>query len=285
MLTLFSVAKAFRGHTDIIQRNAIASWLAVCPDIQVVIFGDEYGTEEVCREFGILHGGPIRRSEFGRPLVSDTFEKIRQIGQYDVFAFVNCDIILLDDFPQAFANLLRSHMSPYLVSFRRHQYEVTDCLKLSEIAVRRTLRSRALTHGKLDGPAALDCFLFPRSIHFEMPSFAVGEVGWDNWMIQAARDRGIPVVDATPDCVLIHQTHEPLSAGPNSPDGLRNVRLAGGLGRLGTLREAAWVLQGGVLRRPGMGRRLYTELQDIRLVRSLLHLKRATNRAVRRVLS
>jgi hypothetical protein len=171
------------------------------------------------------------------------------------------------------------------MSCRRYNHDVRDNLQLSEAAVRRTLRHQARSHGKLDGPAALDCFFFPRSVTFDMPPFAVGEVAWDNWMIQAARDKGIAVVDATPDCVLIHQRHEPLSAGPSSPDGRRNVRLAGGLSRLGTLREADWVLQGGRLIRPSLGRRLYTVLQDAPPVRSLLHFKRATHCTLRRVLS
>jgi hypothetical protein len=283
MITFFSVAKPFRGHIDIIQRNAIESWLSVWPDAEIVIFGDEYGTPEVCCELGILHGGPIRRSEFGRPLVSDAFARIRQIGRHDVFAFINCDIILLDDFLETLTTLLRANMSQYLMSSRRYQYHGSDRLQLSEVAVRRTLRHQVLTRGTLEGPAALDCFVFPRSVTFDMPSFAVGEVAWDNWMIQAARDNGVPVVDATPDCVLIHQRHVPLSAGPSSPDGCRNIRLAGGLARLGTLREADWVLQGGGLIRPSMGRRFYTVLQGVPPVRSLLHLKRATHRAVGRI--
>jgi 5,10-methylene-tetrahydrofolate dehydrogenase/methenyl tetrahydrofolate cyclohydrolase len=50
MLTFFGVPKAFRGHTGIIQRNAIGSWARLGRGSRVVLFGDEEGTAEVARE-------------------------------------------------------------------------------------------------------------------------------------------------------------------------------------------------------------------------------------------
>ena len=50
MLTIFAIPKAFRGHTATIQRNAITSWTMLHPRPEILLFGNESGTEEICRE-------------------------------------------------------------------------------------------------------------------------------------------------------------------------------------------------------------------------------------------
>ena len=41
MLTLFTAAKPFRGHTAITQRSALRSWMTLHRDVQIILFGDE----------------------------------------------------------------------------------------------------------------------------------------------------------------------------------------------------------------------------------------------------
>ena len=53
------------------------------------------------------------------------------------------------------------------------------------------LRARGRPHL----PAGSDYFLFPRHLFAEIPEFAIGRAGWDNWMIYQARRQGWPVVD------------------------------------------------------------------------------------------
>ena len=50
VLTLFTVPKPFRGHVGDIQRNAIESWRALRPSVQVVLVGDEDGVAEAARD-------------------------------------------------------------------------------------------------------------------------------------------------------------------------------------------------------------------------------------------
>jgi hypothetical protein len=47
MLTFFTTAKPFVGHSGIIQRNALRSWKLLDPDVEVILFGDEEGAAEV----------------------------------------------------------------------------------------------------------------------------------------------------------------------------------------------------------------------------------------------
>jgi len=44
MLTIFIASKPFSGHIDIIQQNAIRSWLSLRPECEIILFGGEKGT-------------------------------------------------------------------------------------------------------------------------------------------------------------------------------------------------------------------------------------------------
>ena len=67
MITIFSTPKPFRGHNGLIQRNALQSWKRLHPDVEVILFGDEEGAAEVCREIGLRHEPEIERSRLGAP--------------------------------------------------------------------------------------------------------------------------------------------------------------------------------------------------------------------------
>jgi hypothetical protein len=71
----------------------------------------------------------------------------------------------------------------------------------------------------------------------EMPEFAIGRAGWDNWMIFHARRLGLPVVDATPSLMIIHQNHDYNHLPDGKPhyghaESRQNEALAGGAGNL-----------------------------------------------------
>ena len=55
MLTLFAIPKAFRGEFNQIQRNAITSCTLLEPKPEIILLGDDEGTAEVAKEFGVRH--------------------------------------------------------------------------------------------------------------------------------------------------------------------------------------------------------------------------------------
>jgi len=55
VITIFAMPKPFHGHIEIIQRNAIQSWMRLDPGVELILFGDEHGTAGVCKEFGLRH--------------------------------------------------------------------------------------------------------------------------------------------------------------------------------------------------------------------------------------
>jgi len=66
MLTIFSTPKPFLGHIDVIQRNALQSWKRLHPDVEIILFGDDNGAAEVCRDRGgegVRHFVPVGATE------------------------------------------------------------------------------------------------------------------------------------------------------------------------------------------------------------------------------
>ena len=55
MLTIFSPPKPFQGKIDVIQRNAIGSWIALGDEVEVILVGDEIGISDVASEYGVGH--------------------------------------------------------------------------------------------------------------------------------------------------------------------------------------------------------------------------------------
>ena len=98
MLTFFTTAKPFQGHSAIIQRNALRSWTRLGLDVEVILFGDEPGAAEVCAELGLRHEPYVERHESGMKYLNYMFERAQQIARHDYLCYSNCDIILMNDF-------------------------------------------------------------------------------------------------------------------------------------------------------------------------------------------
>jgi hypothetical protein len=95
MLTFFSTAKAFEGHSGIIQRNALKSWKLLDPEVEVILFGDEPGVAEVCREMGLRHEPHVERHESGMKYLDYMFKRAQEIARHPYLCYSNCDIILM----------------------------------------------------------------------------------------------------------------------------------------------------------------------------------------------
>ena len=94
MLTIFSIPKPFLGHIGVIQRNAVKSWLALRPECEVILLGDEEGTATCAQELGVRHCAGIARNEYGTPLLDDAFARVTAASRFPRLCYVNADIIL-----------------------------------------------------------------------------------------------------------------------------------------------------------------------------------------------
>jgi len=255
LITFFSAPKPFTDpHIATIQRNAIQSW-TLLPDVEIILLGEEEGLAQTARELGVKHIPHVSCNTNGTPLISSMFELARQNSNGDLLCIVNSDMLLMPDFVEAAKQVVKQKDGFVLVS-QRWDLDVTQPLDFSNDWVSR-LRSVVSRQGLLHRPSGSDFFLFPKSCYVDIPDFAIGRAGWDNWMIYKACKENWPVIDCTPSMMIVHQNHDyghlP-GARPHydHPDSDENIRLAGGHAAIRyTILDSTFRLaEGGKLVRP-----------------------------------
>jgi hypothetical protein len=219
MLTVFSTPKPFEGHFAMIQRNAIRSWTLLHPDCEVILFGDEEGTEAVASEFGVRHIPHVKRNEYGTPFISDLFDQAQQLGVHDTLCYVNCDTILLSDLIPSVERAKRKRR--FLMVGRRWGLRVTDHLDFGPHNWEEQLRTAVKQRGSPGHPSAIEYFVFNRGLWGELPPLVVGRPRWDNYMLYRARSRKAALIDASSDVTAIHQDHD-YSHHPKGREGVWN---------------------------------------------------------------
>ncbi|MGE5073427.1 MAG: glycosyltransferase, partial [Anaerolineae bacterium] len=237
LITLFSAPKAFTDPTTaMMQWNAIRSW-TLLDDVDVLLLGEEDGLEDAARELGVRHSADVTFNPNGVPLISSMLKVARETYQNPLLCIINADIILMSDFVEAARQVeqrasVRPLQNGYVLLSRRWDLAVKAPLNFShgwEQRVQEDVQQR----GSLHRPTGSDFFLFPRGCYADVPDFAIGRAGWDNWMIYRARKEGWPVIDGTPSITIIHQNHDYRhlpGARPHydHPDTRVNTQLAGG---------------------------------------------------------
>ena len=257
-ITLFSAPKPFIDpHIAIIQRNAIKSW-TLLPDVEVLLMGDEEGIAETAEELGVKHLPDVRCSNNGTPLISSMLQLARENSDSELLCIINADMILMPDFVEA-AEQTKRQKSKFVLLSQRWDLDVTQLLDFSTGWSNR-LRSSVHGQGSLHRPAGSDFFLFPKSCYTDIPNFAIGRAGWDNWMIYKARQENCPVIDCTPSLMIVHQNHDyrHLPGGKSHythPETDENIRLAGGPAAVRyTILDATHRLKDGKLVHPAFTR-------------------------------
>jgi hypothetical protein len=251
LLTIFSAPKPFTNpHIANIQRNAIRSWTRLGPEVEVLLLGDEIGLAEAAAELGVRCLTQVERNEKGTPLVSSMFELARQNSSAPLLCCVNADILLLPEIITMSRRTLEQSKK-FLMVGQRWDLDVPEPWDFSDGWDAR-LRQAARQHGKLHKATGSDYFIFPRQCFADMPKFAIGRAGWDNWMIYAGRSAGWPVIDASDAIMIVHQTHDysHLPGGQphyKLPETFENVRLGGGKRAVFQLPDASHRLPGGLI--------------------------------------
>ena len=206
-VTIFSAPKPFTDpHIAMIQRGAIGSWMNLGKQVEVLLIGDDPGIGETAAQLGATHLPTVDRNAQQTPLISSIFDQAQSHAQYPTLAYVNADIILMNDFLASIAEITL-RQPEYLVVGQRWDLEQHTELEF-ELGWEQALRSRLDSEGTLHPPAGSDYFVFPRGQFEDLPPFSLGRAGWDNWMIFKGRSMRIPVVDATAAITVVHQGHD-----------------------------------------------------------------------------
>lgn len=214
MLTILSTPKAFTGLFAVIQRNAIESWTKLEPRPEIILFGKDAGTKELCEELDLRHVPDVAENAHGTPLLSDMFVTGQRLAGNPVVCWANADIIFTPTIMGA-AKIVGEHpRAAYLVGRR------TDVDQLVPLDFSTTwsedLTARARHEGERKPANWIDYFMFTRGLFAELPPFAVGRPGYDPWLIWRAADLGADVIDATDYVVAVHQRHDYSHVGSRS---------------------------------------------------------------------
>lgn len=208
MLTLFSTPKPFVDHSKVIQRNALKSWTLLHPTSEVILFGDEEGAAEACRDLAIRHEPQVRRNEDGTKYLNYLFDRARDMSRNEFLCYANCDIVLTSDLIEALKLASKTH-SQFLMVGRRWDTDITQPLDFDQPDWGERLRSFAMLKGKQNGPSWVDYFCFSRDLYYrQMPPFLVGRHGWDPWLTWHACVRKVPLIDASQMVIAVHQNHD-----------------------------------------------------------------------------
>lgn len=252
-LTIFSAPKPFTDpHVALIQRNAIRSWVALGHEVEVLLLGEEEGLAQAADELKVRHLPGLRRNASGTPLIPSMIASARSNSDSPIFVLINADILLLPGFVES-VHQVDKQTGRFLMIGHRWDLDVTRPIQF-QTGWDEQLRQRVQAEGKLHKSKGSDYFIFRRDQMQDLPDFAIGRAGWDNWTIYHARKKGWPVVDVTPDVTVVHQQHD-YSHLPGGvihytlPESDENLRLAGGKRHIFTLLDANRVLEGGRVRR------------------------------------
>ncbi|MFH1523830.1 MAG: hypothetical protein ABIF04_02600 [Chloroflexota bacterium] len=265
-LTIFTASKPFtHPHINVIQRNAIQSWMRLA-DVDVILIGDEPGIPELAKELGVKNVPEVKRDEKGIPLVNSVMEVGHNYSDSPVLCYANADMILMSDLVRA-ARQVSEQAHDFLLVGQRWDLEQIELLEFSNDWESR-LRLDVAKRGKFYSPWGIDYFVFPRHLYTDVPNFTIGRPAWDNWMVYHARTAFGMAIDASRDVLVVHQNHDyshlPGNRPPYGSDVAKsNTAKAGGRKRAYNILDTNRELVRGYIRRP-----------QVRVVRWLRRLER-----------
>jgi hypothetical protein len=220
----------------------------VHPECEVILFGDDEGATEAAQELGLRHEPYVERNEFGTKRLDYMFTTARAIARHEILCYINCDIILTDDFRRALERIKAEH-AQFLMVGRRWDMEIAEAWDFTKANWQSQLHALALMRGSQRTPEWIDYFVFDRTLYgSSLPPFVVGRVYWDNWLVWKALDCDKPVVDVSAAVIAIHQNHD-YAYHPQGRQGVwygleagLNYQLAGGDRHLRNIGDATEVM-------------------------------------------
>ena len=241
MITFFTIPRPFIGHFDVIQCNAIDSWLRLDPCPQIILLACKGEMGEVAREFSVEIYDVARID--GVPLVNEAISKAMALAKYSILAFVNADNIFLDDLMPVVKSVMM-RLDKFVIIGRRWNLDLRESITFND-GWQDRLRADLVKRGVHHGTVGIDYLIFRGNLWPHMPPFLVGRDFYDNWMVREAVKGEIPVVDVTETVVMIHENH-PVKPGVRNDEVEHNRRMAG-LEQKWTIKNATWRFVNGEL--------------------------------------
>lgn len=205
MITIVSAPKPCIKKFRTIQENALGSWKQL--SVEVMLFGNDWGVAQAAKKYGFRHIAKVKKNKQGTPLLSDIFAKAQQKANNPIIAYVNTDVVLMNDFVSA-VKKTQKKFDTFLLIAKRHNMELQRSIQFSKNWDMR-LKKELIKQGRERSVGnSSEFFVFPKSLQLAVPPFAIGRLHWDSWLIYRARFLHVPVIDATRSIFYIHHIHD-----------------------------------------------------------------------------
>jgi hypothetical protein len=208
MITFFTTCKNFTGLFGVIQTNALKCWHSLGIPIEVIVFGNSQGLEELKKVLPIVHVPEINAFEGRVPYINAMFQKANEIAKYDILCFLNADILLTGEFVKIISEIHKKLKSNYLIVGQRINIDV-DFLINFEKDFENELKLLA-NKGSIHHSNGSDLFVFAKGQYplGSIPDLLVGRSGWDLWMIFNSRQKRYKTIDLSNHYLIYHQNHD-----------------------------------------------------------------------------
>jgi len=234
VLTIFTCPKPFRGRAAAIQRNALHSWTLLHPAVQIILFGDAEGSQEVAWELGIRYEERPQVTASGSARLDYVFRVAQQQARYNTLCYVPCDTVLMEDFYQALTRVEALYREFLMVGRACHLHFSAPLqvnapvqvnaplhfgmqLDLSDADWQGSLRQRTERADRADGGIQSEhagYVAFSKGACLaDLPALAMDSPLCANWLLWKALSDQVPVVDASEMVLAVEQCGETHCAG------------------------------------------------------------------------
>ena len=208
LLTLFT---SWNDNSDkyFVHNLTTSNWMSLRPYVIPVVFTNDTGLEEECRNQG-WNVFPIREvAAGGVPVLKHMFMDAMDAYNTTFYAYSNSDILFtktLIDTLSSLSNSLANEEIPVLIVGRRTNVEI-GYLNETDGSSWDNLTSVSKASGNIFSSNAEDFFITSGVYPWdECANVVIGRPAYDNWLVYNARKRKHIVIDATGTLLAIHQT-------------------------------------------------------------------------------
>lgn len=206
-IIFFSLPRKFEGIFDIIQTNAITSRTQFIPTKNIVLFGDDQWTKEICEDLWITHHIPLQYNFDKVPYFSYLLQEMCMLYPDKIICYINSDIIITSNFIEFIENT-EIPFENFMISWHRRNIEVKEFIDFSKKSRETVLHKKCETSGKKANTWD-DFFIFPSFIFKDIPILPyIMRPFFDNFMIYICLRNKIPLIDATNSITTVHQKHD-----------------------------------------------------------------------------
>jgi hypothetical protein len=204
MITIFTSPKPFEKEAEANQLNALLSWRAIHPDIEIVIFGDVPGAAGAAAMVKAKLISEFTTSNSGAPSFNYMVNFLNKKEYNDLQLYVNADIILDSSILEALF-LCNNRFNEFLMVGER----LDLAPEVNVISSNNSIKINAPTkeHFNLHGPSGVDYFGFKRGMWKNLKTIYMGRALCDQAILNHCLLNSIPLIDATLKVEAYHQYH------------------------------------------------------------------------------